>query len=104
MSLNQPATGIVWFQPEHYSRLTALFEDHAGFACSYDEWLYAAECRRQDLQNAGVKVLCVDIDLDEYPRWCQSVGMGLNADSRKAYTRYIAFKLLGSAQPSLVIQ
>ena len=104
MALSNQATGIVWFQPESYSRLTELFEDHRGFESTYDEWLYAAECRRQALESVGVKVVCVDIDLDEYPRWCRSVGMRLNSESRKAYATYIAYKLLDSVEPSLTIQ
>ena len=67
MALSYQATGIVWFQPEHYDRLSAMFEDHTGLNSTYGEWLYAAESRRQALEQAGVRVLCVDIDTDEFP-------------------------------------
>ena len=104
MALSYQATGIVWFQPEHYDRLSAMFEDHTGLNSTYGEWLYAAESRRQALEQAGVRVLCVDIDTDEFPAWCKLVGMRLNAEGRRAYTTYIASKLLNSVEPCLVIQ
>lgn len=104
MALSNQATGIVWFQPEHYGRLTAMFEDHFGIDSTYEEWLYAAECRRQSLERAGVRVLCVELDPDEFPAWCRAMGLRLNAESRKAYATYIAFKLLNSVEPSFVIQ
>jgi hypothetical protein len=104
MALSNQATGIVWFQPENYARLAAMFEDHLGFNSTYEEWLYAAESRRQSLERAGIKVLCVDIDPDEFPAWCKAMGMRLNAESRKAYTTYIACKLLNSVEPSFMIQ
>ena len=98
------ATGMVWFQPENYERLAGMFEDHAGISSTYEEWFYAAECRRQELEKSGVRVLRVDLDPDEFPAWCKSVGMRLNAESRKAYASYIACKLLYSINPSFAVQ
>jgi hypothetical protein len=97
-------TGMVWFQAENYARLASMFEDHAGVNSSYEEWLFAAETRRQELEKSGVRVLCVELDPDEFPAWCKSVGMRLNAESRKAYTNYIACKLLYCIDSSCAIQ
>ena len=104
MTLTGNATGIVWFQPEHYVRLAAMFEDHFGIDSTYEEWLYAAESRRQSLERAGIKVLCVDLDPEEFPAWCLVMGMRLNSESRKAYATYIACKLLNSVEPCYAIQ
>ena len=104
MTLTGQATGIVWFQPENYGRMAAMFEDHFGIDSTYEEWLYAAESRRQSLERSGVKVLCVELDPDEFPVWCKAMGMRLDSESRRAYTTYIAFKLLNSVEPCFAIQ
>ena len=97
MNLIGQATGIVWFRAENYDQLAAMFEDGITAGVSYDDWLYAAETRRQALEGAGARVMRVVIDPEEFPRWCKTAGKKLDAEGRKAYTAYIASKLLISA-------
>jgi hypothetical protein len=105
MTFNSRATALVWFQSANYARLVSLCDD-GGIAAygSYESWLYAAECRKQSLENKGQRVLCVDLCPDEFPRWCRARGMKLDATGRKAYTAYIASKLLYSHEAPNTLQ
>lgn len=105
MTFNSRATALVWFQSANYARLVALCDD-GGLAAhgSYESWLYAAECRKQSLENTGQRVLCVDLCPEEFPRWCEGKGMKLDATGRKAYAAYIAGKLLYSLEAPGTLQ
>lgn len=105
MTFNSQATALVWFQSTNYARLAALCDD-GGVAAygSYESWLYAAECRKQSLENKGHRVLCVDLCPEEFPRWCAAMGMRLDAAGRKAYAAYIASKLLFSLEAPSMLQ
>ncbi|MDB5966252.1 MAG: hypothetical protein JWQ72_2752 [Polaromonas sp.] len=105
MSFSPQATALVWFQPASYARLSAMCEDD-GLAVhgSYQEWLYAAECRKQALESRGLRVLCIELCAVEFPRWCRSAGMKLDAEGRREYTAYIAGKLLHSMAAPRTLQ
>lgn len=85
--------GMAWYRPETFDRLRAMFEDGEKLHRTYKEWLAAAETGRKSMEAKGVKVVCVDIDPDEFPKWCAANGMKLNAEARNKYGSMIAYKV-----------
>lgn len=82
--------GIAWYRREHYSALLLMFEDGDKLPGSYDEWLRRAEGTRKGLEAKGVRVVRAYIDPDEFPRWCRSKGLNVDADARMAFSSEIA--------------
>ena len=98
------AVGMAWFKREHFVRLRAMFQDGHKLHRTYDEWLRAAEAGRKAQEVKGLRVVCVDIDPDDFPKWCAAKGMNLDADARMRYASEIAYKVLTGAQPPGTLQ
>lgn len=94
------AVGMVWYKPENYQRLKAMFEDGQKLHATYEEWLAAAELGRSTLEEGGKRVVCVDIDPDEFPKWCRSKGMRFNAAARNAFANLMAYRTVAGKQQS----
>ena len=88
--------GMAWFSAESYDRLRALFEDGDKLPVTYAQWLVNADAGYQSLSASGVSVIKVDIDLDQFPKWCASQGHNINAEARKAYASFVAYRTLAS--------
>jgi hypothetical protein len=82
--------GIAWYRPETYARLITMFEDGEKLHRTYEDWLVDAERARKSYEVAGIKVVCVDIDPDKFPKWCIENGHRLNAKARSDYANIVA--------------
>lgn len=98
------AVGMAWYKRENFARLMAVFEDRHKLHRTFDEWLRDAEIGRKAQEAKGVRVVCVDIDPDHFPRWCAAKGLGINAQARMNYASLIAYKVLTGAQPPDAVQ
>lgn len=90
MTMKVQAVGMAWYKRKHYTRLLEIFEDSDKLHRTYDEWLVAAEQGCKGLEAKGVRVIRVDIDPDEFPSWCASKGLNLNANARIEYSNWRA--------------
>lgn len=85
--------GMSWYRPETFQRLISLFEDGHKLHRTYEDWLAAAEAGRNRLEAQGIKVFMVDIDPDEFPKWCAKNGQNLDAKGRNAFCNHVAYRL-----------
>lgn len=85
--------GMAWYKPENFEQLIGMFEDGSTIRLSYPQWLKAAELGADGHERAGKKVVKINIDPVEFPRWCAAKGMGMNAQSRIAYTNHVVGNL-----------
>jgi hypothetical protein len=89
---------MAWYKAENFNRLRAMFEDGNKLHRTYKEWLVAAETGRNRFESQGVRVICVDIDPDQFPEWCKANRMKLNAEARNKYSSLIAYKVATGPQ------
>ncbi|MCD5360309.1 hypothetical protein [Chromobacterium aquaticum] len=85
--------GMSWYRPETFAKLRAMFEDGDKLHNTYEEWFAAAEMGRKRMEAKNIKVICVDIDPDEFPKWCKENKMKLNAEARNKFSSLIAYKI-----------
>jgi hypothetical protein len=81
--------GMPWYKQENFAALLALFDDRNNIRLSYKQWLKAAEASIERHQREGRKVIKIDIDPVEFPYWCATQRLPLNAQARIAYTNYV---------------
>lgn len=98
------AVGMAWYKRENFERLRAMFEDRHKLHRTFDEWLRDAEIGRKGLEAKGVRVICVDIDPDQFRAWCDASGKRVNAEGRIDYANLIAYKVLTGAQSPDAVQ
>lgn len=84
--------GMAWYRPETFTRLRAMFEDGDKLHRTYPEWLAAADSNRKTFEARGIRVVCVDIDPDQFPKWCKAQGLALNAEARTRFAAGVADK------------
>lgn len=91
------AVGMAWYKPENFIRLRAMFEDGHKLHPTYGEWFAAAEFGKKRLEADGARVFCVDIDPDNFPEWCASKGLKLDAHARNTYASSIAYQMIAGS-------
>ena len=96
--------GIAWYRAENFDRLRVMFEDGHKLHGTYKEWLLAAEKNRKLLERQGIRVVCVDIDPDQFTEWCKTNGKNLNAAARTEFSALMAHKVATGGQDGNSVQ
>jgi hypothetical protein len=84
------AMGIVWYREEDYLRILKIMSDAHVLPDTYADWKRIAETTERQMQSRGVLVVRAVIDLDEFPAWCRTRGLKLDAMARNQYASYVA--------------
>lgn len=82
--------GMAWYKPENFKRVRAMYDDGYMLQTTYPDWLATAELGYLHNQSRGVKVVRVDIDPEEFPRWCADQKLRMNAVGRLVYIQFMA--------------
>ena len=85
--------GMAWYKPENFERLRSIFDDGHKLHNTYSEWLFDAEKTRNSIEMQGIRVICVDIDPDEFPKWCRANGKNIDAKARVDFANIAARKV-----------
>jgi len=90
--LMKPVIGMAWYRPETFDRLRRMFKDGHKLHRTYDEWLAAAERGRKKNEDLGRVVFCIEIDPDDFPKWCRAEGLELDATARNRFASLMAYR------------
>jgi len=77
--------GIAWYRPEQWSLLRALSSDPEVLEPTYAEWLAVVSKTVEDLQQRGISVKKIDVDVQELGAWCQSHNLVMDGAARATY-------------------
>lgn len=83
---------LAWMREQDWSRWLQM---DPGFQPDYQHWLTRMEKAFAHYQAAGVPVLKVVIEPDEFLQWSRSNGRGTGSDDRACFA---AWKMLQSEQ------
>ena len=86
---------IAWFKPEDYLPLKVLFDDGDKLHPTFFEWQKSANQLVRMAEASGRQVVRVEIDPVEFPKWCASRGLKLDAASRSEYASETARRNMG---------
>jgi hypothetical protein len=82
--------GMAWYKSENFKRVRAMYDDGYMLQSTYSDWLATAELGYLHNQSRGFTVVKVDIDPEEFPRWCADQKLRMNAIGRLVYTQFKA--------------
>jgi hypothetical protein len=90
--VNSPSTaiGVAWYRPEQWETLRNVSVDRDKLEETYAEWLAEAERMVKQLQQRGLRVIKVDVEISELMLWCESQRIPLDGEAR---SNYAAFKM-----------
>jgi hypothetical protein len=83
--MNTQIVGIAWFRSGQWERLREVSADRIQLETNYDDWVRHAEKTLFDLHTNGLKVVRVDIDVDDLLSWCKIKHFPINSESRSKY-------------------
>lgn len=84
------AAGIPWYRREDYDRILRIMADADKLPRTYDQWLQQAERVERRCKASGMIVVRAIVDPDEFPRWCASRGLNVDAKARVAWGNHAA--------------
>jgi hypothetical protein len=82
---NRVELGVAWYRPDQWDELLRIAPDAKKLERTYEEWREFAANGIKALEQGGVKVSKIDVDLAELVEWCDREGRQPDADSRAAF-------------------
>ncbi|MBF0400394.1 MAG: hypothetical protein HQL90_06460 [Magnetococcales bacterium] len=88
------AVGIAWYRREDYQALLAIFSDADKLPSSYDDWLKSAENLLKHLDASGTRAVKANIDPNDFPVWCRTRNLDIDASARKRFANEVAASVI----------
>ena len=82
------AAAIAWYRPEQWQLLCEFSVDPEELEATHAEWLAAAEKAASQLEELGVLVVKVDVDVEELMSWCREEGLKLDGNARASFAQH----------------
>ncbi len=76
---------IAWYRPEQWSLLKAYSVDKDVIEDTFEEWAEHAKKQFEGLQNSGMNMHKILIDIDALVTWCKERDVPMNSESRSQY-------------------
>lgn len=89
------AVGLVWYAEEDWGELMQLFEDAHLLPPTYGKWREKAEQLFKHLKAQGFIAEKVYIRPQEFPDWCRSRGLNIDAKARNRYASWVVARKYG---------
>jgi hypothetical protein len=89
------AVGIAWIRKEDYAAVRAIMIDGHNLPETYEKWRYTADKTAAKMAAQGHQVIRAIIDPTEFPIWCQSKGLNIDANGRTAFGAEQAARAMG---------
>jgi hypothetical protein len=83
-------TAIVWYRPEGYDQLRAIFVDGDKLHPDYWHWLKEASTGEGLLRANGGKVVRAEIRPEAFKEWCRNRQCPLDSAARSSYANWVA--------------
>jgi len=82
--------GVAWYRPDQWDIMRNIAVDRDQLEDTYAEWLADAERAAKQLQQQGLRVIKVDVEIADLMLWCESQRIPLDG---KARSNYAAFRV-----------
>lgn len=83
--MDDKVIGIAWYRELQWPLLKQLADDPEIIEDTYAEWLKVAEESLATLENEGLTVVKIDIDLPELVEWCKQQNQPNDSGARASF-------------------
>jgi hypothetical protein len=80
---------VAWFTEEEWTKLTEIVPDRSKLDDTFQAWEKGAEAAVKVLQDKGVTVIPVMVDVEALAAWCKERGRQVDGAARAEYARYL---------------
>jgi len=81
-------TGIAWYKREQWALLKSIAPDADELEDTFDEWLKHADRSFKDIQETGIDLVKVDVDVVELIAWCTAEGRSADGAARTSFVTH----------------
>ena len=81
-SKQRVALGVAWYLPSQWARLREVSIDREQLEDTYEEWLAIACTKVKELEDAGMVIERVELDVEQWLNWCKEKGLPFDSASR----------------------
>src|SRR5687767_1916896 len=86
------AVGLAWYDRLDYRRILKIMDDANVLPRTYEQWLKGAEAGERQLLSTRHTVVRAIIDPEEFPAWCQTRGLNIDAKARVQFASEAAIR------------
>jgi hypothetical protein len=79
--------GIAWYRPERYERIREVMADGVSFPKTHASWGLKARRMERELRRQGFEPARVDVDPDEFARWCAGRDIAPDSAARDGFVQ-----------------
>ena len=79
--------GIAWYRPERYNRVREVMADGISFPKTHASWSQKAGRMERELGRQGFAPERVEVDPDEFARWCAGRELAPDSAARDAFVQ-----------------
>ena len=79
---------VAWYKPEQWERLLEISRDRDELENTFTEWIEFAEKKVTELEAAGLKLVKVEVDVEELLAWCNKRSLPVDGESRSVFASY----------------
>ena len=85
--------GVAWYKPEHWALLKAYAVDSNELEDTFPEWLEMANRSYKMMEDEGLSLRKVVVDVDALFEWCKKKNIPLNGEARSEYASVLLKKM-----------
>ena len=79
------ATGVAWYDRQHWQRMRQVASDPERLEDSYEDWVAMAEQAIAELEEAGLLIEKVPVDTEELVAWCTEENRPIDRAARAEF-------------------
>jgi hypothetical protein len=80
--------GVAHYRRDQWDRLRSICLDADKLSPHYDSWLSWTENLTKELENRGVKVVKVEVDVEAFVAWCYENKFIVDGNARRRYVNH----------------
>ena len=73
------------YRREQWVRWLQTVDDRETWQATYEAWACESEALADRLSRAGLEVIWIDLDAEEFQKWCESRGYANDTEARNRY-------------------
>ena len=90
MAKKNRSFALAWYRQDQWQLLLDYSTDSDKLERTYQEWLEHAEEKVNEMDNDGINIVKVDINIEEMKKWCERHDKQIDSYTRGEYAVFLA--------------
>ena len=78
-------TGVAWYKRDQWDQLLSVSTDRDTLEKTYDEWITGAQASYKQIEQMGLELQKIEVDINELIQWCQQNCLNIDSSARTSF-------------------